>query len=50
MPMDTAARLLGRLSPGYTPGPYSPDAESLALRFSDWYCDKARAYVAAHVD
>jgi glycine betaine catabolism A len=40
----------GVLSPGFTPGPYSPDAESLALRFSDWYCDKARAYIAAHVD
>jgi glycine betaine catabolism A len=35
---------------GYTPGPYSPDAEMLALRFVDWYCDKARAYIAAHVD
>jgi glycine betaine catabolism A len=37
-------------SRGYTPGPYSPDAEMLALRFVDWYCDKARAYIAAHVD
>ena len=35
-------------SPGYQPGPYSPDAESLALRFTDWYCDKSRAYVASH--
>jgi Rieske 2Fe-2S family protein len=37
-------------SPGYTPGPYSEDAETLAARFTDWYCDKARAYLAAHVD
>ena len=35
-------------SPGYTPGPYSPEAESLTLRFVDWYCATARAYVAAH--
>jgi glycine betaine catabolism A len=35
---------------GYTPGPYSPEAEMLALRFTDWYCDKARAYIDAHVD
>ncbi len=33
---------------GYTPGPYSPDAEMLAQRFIDWYCDKARAYLDAH--
>jgi Rieske 2Fe-2S family protein len=33
-------------SPGYTPGPYSPEAESLALRFTDWYCDTAKAYIA----
>ncbi len=37
-------------SPGYTPGPYSQDAEMLAQRFTDWYCDKARAYIDAHVD
>jgi glycine betaine catabolism A len=36
-------------SPGYTPGPYSPDAEALSLRFADWYCNKAQAYIAAHV-
>jgi Rieske 2Fe-2S family protein len=35
-------------SPGYIPGPFSPDAESLALRFVDWYCDSARAYLAEH--
>jgi Rieske 2Fe-2S family protein len=33
----------GVSSPGYRPGPYSPDAESLALRFTDWYCAGARA-------
>jgi glycine betaine catabolism A len=38
----------GVVSPGYTPGPYSTDAEALALRFTDWYCDKARAYIANH--
>ena len=41
---------VGVNSPGYTPGPYSPDAEMLALRFTDWYCDRARAYIDAHVD
>ena len=35
---------------GYTPGPYSQEAEMLAQRFTDWYCDKGRAYIAAHVD
>ena len=35
-------------SPGYLPGPFSPDAETLALRFTDWYCDTARSYLAAH--
>jgi len=36
---------------GYTPGPYSPDAESLALRFTDWYCATAgdRLRSANHV-
>jgi Rieske 2Fe-2S family protein len=34
-------------SPGYTPGPYSSEAEGLALRFTDWYCDAAQAYVDA---
>ncbi len=41
---------LGVNSPGYTPGPYSQDAEMLAQRFTDWYCDKAGAYITAHVD
>jgi len=36
---------LGVLSPGYTPGPYNPEAESLTLRFVDWYCATATAYL-----
>ncbi len=32
-------------SPGYRPGPYSPDAEALAIRFVDWYCATARDYL-----
>lgn len=39
---------IGVMSPGYTPGPYSSDAEMLARRFTDWYCDTARAYINAH--
>lgn len=35
-------------SPGYTPGPYSPEAEMLAMRFTDWYCDTANRYLSAH--
>lgn len=35
-------------SPGYTPGPYSNDAEMLARRFTDWYCDVSRAYIDSH--
>lgn len=38
----------GVVSPGYTPGPYSPDAETLALQFADWYCSKAQAYIDTH--
>ena len=41
---------LGVNSPGYTPGPYSQEAEMLAQRLTDWYCDTAIAYIAAHVD
>jgi glycine betaine monooxygenase A len=33
---------------GYRPGPYSEDAESLVMRFVDWYCDKAGSYLAAN--
>ncbi len=36
---------LGVDSPGYRPGPYSRDAEALALRFTDWYCDRAGDYL-----
>ncbi len=39
---------VGVNSVGYTPGPYSQEAEMLALRFTDWYCDKARDYIAAY--
>ena len=34
-------------SVGFTPGPYAPDAESLVLRFVDWYCAKAGEYIDA---
>lgn len=33
-------------SPGYVPGPYSPTAESLTLRFVDWYCAQGKDYIA----
>jgi Rieske 2Fe-2S family protein len=33
---------LGVESQGYRPGPYSPEAESLLIGFTDWYCQKAR--------
>ena len=36
----------GVRSAGYVPGPYSPQAEALVLRFVDWYCGEARAYIA----
>ncbi len=39
---------LGVRSPGFAPGPYSPDAEMLALRFTDWYCNAGTAFLAAH--
>ena len=39
---------LGVNSPGYRPGPYSPEAEPLVLRFVDWYCTKAETWLAAH--
>lgn len=35
----------GVLSPGYRPGPYSAEAESLTLGFVDWYCATAAAYL-----
>ena len=30
---------------GYTPGPYSVEAEALLIRFVDWYCATAQAYI-----
>ena len=35
----------GIASLGYTPGPYSPDAEALVLRFVDWYCVKTQDHL-----
>ena len=35
---------------GYRPGPYSEEAEELVRRFTDWYCDKARAYLDQNHD
>jgi len=37
----------GVRSPGYRPGPYSAEAESLTIRFVDWYCRTARTYLEA---
>jgi glycine betaine catabolism A len=28
---------------GYSPGPYSPDAESYVADFVDWYCERISA-------
>lgn len=36
-------------SPGYVPGPYSPDGEPLVIGFIDWYCAKARDYLSHHL-
>ncbi|MEG3125435.1 aromatic ring-hydroxylating oxygenase subunit alpha [Sphingomonas sp. GB1N7] len=36
---------IGVNSPGYRPGPYNPTAESLTLRFVDWYCARAGDYI-----
>jgi Rieske 2Fe-2S family protein len=33
-------------SPGFRPGPFSPEAEALAIRFVDWYCRASGAYLA----
>ncbi len=35
-------------SQGFVPGPYSEQAESLVLRFVDWYCDTTRRYLDTH--
>ena len=34
-------------SPAYVPGPYSREAEALAIRFVDWYCATAREYIGS---
>jgi Rieske 2Fe-2S family protein len=35
---------------GYTPGPYSPEAETLVMNFVDWYCARSTAYIDAQRD
>ncbi len=35
-------------SVGYQPGPYSKEAESLVIRFVDWYCDTVREITDLH--
>lgn len=35
---------------GYQPGPYSAEAEELVIRFTDWYCAKAKAYLATALE
>jgi Rieske 2Fe-2S family protein len=32
---------------GYTPGPYSQEAETLVMHFVDWYCARATGYIDA---
>jgi Rieske 2Fe-2S family protein len=32
----------------YVPGPYSQISEQLVMRFVDWYCAEAQAYIAEH--
>lgn len=34
-------------SRGYVPGPYCEEDESFVANFTDWYCDKARAFIGA---
>ncbi len=36
----------GVRSSGFIPGPYSPEAEALVMRFTDWYCTTAEDYLA----
>ncbi len=38
----------GIQSPGFTPGPYSAEAEALTIQFVDWYCDTATGYIESH--
>jgi glycine betaine catabolism A len=33
---------------GYTPGPYSEEAEALVIRFTDWYCAEVDRYLDLH--
>jgi glycine betaine catabolism A len=35
---------------GYVPGPYCPEAEHLVMRFVDWYCGAAGAYLDRAAD
>jgi Rieske 2Fe-2S family protein len=35
----------GVSSTGYVPGPYCEETEYLVMRFADWYCAEARAYL-----
>ncbi len=34
-------------SPAFRPGPYSPEAEALTLKFTDWYCRAAQSFLDA---
>ena len=34
-----------RVRPAIGPAPTAPDAEALTMRFTDWYCAKARDYL-----
>jgi Rieske 2Fe-2S family protein len=36
-------------SRGYTPGPYSKEAEPLVMNFVDWYCRRGAAYIGANL-
>ena len=48
----TCARTISAASNSsrYVPGPYSQEAELLVMRFVDWYCNEARAYVDREAD
>jgi len=36
---------MGVDSPAFRPGPFSPEGEALAIRFLDWYCRTAQAWL-----
>lgn len=38
----------GVISTAYVPGPYSEQTEQLTIRFDDWYCASAQAYMSAN--